>query len=343
MLAAVTHGPHAIDLIDVPDPTPPGPGQVLVRPEVVGICGSDLHLLAGDLDVVGNATVPRIQGHELSALVVRAGPGVRAELREPGTRVTMWPLRACGACYPCRISRPNVCDAFELVGIHVDGGLAELLSVPAEQLFPIAVADAEVAALTEPASIAIRAIDRAGVEAGEPVVVLGAGPIGQLVSLAALDAGALVLTIDPLPERLDYARRLGAETLPWTDRATVVEQAQEWVGMIGVPCTIDATGNPEAIAAAVEMASSAGRIAIVGMSGAQVTLPIVSFVAKELDVLGVSVCQADEFARAVDLIERRQEAARTLISHRFPFERTPEALAFAMEHPTEVMKVVIGV
>jgi L-gulonate 5-dehydrogenase len=340
VLAAVTRGPHAIDLIDVPDPAPPGPGEVLLRPEVVGICGSDLHLLAGELEVVGHPTLPRVQGHELSAIVAQAGPDVDLA---PGTRVAMWPLRPCGACYPCRVGRPNVCDAFELVGIHVDGGLAELLRVPAEQLFPIAVEEAEVAALAEPASIAIRAIDRAGVEAGEPVVVLGAGPIGQLVSLAALDAGARVLTIDPLEARLEYARGLGADTLAWTDRAAVVEQTLDWLGGMGAPCTIDATGNPEAIGAAIDMAASAGRVAIVGMSGAQVTLPVVAFVAKELDVVGVSVCQADEFARAVGLIERNQDRARTLISHRFPFHQTPEALAFAMDHPTEVMKVVIGV
>jgi L-gulonate 5-dehydrogenase len=340
VLAAVTRGPHAIDLIDVPDPAPPGPGQVLLRPEVVGICGSDLHLLAGELDVVGHPTLPRVQGHELSAVVVEAGPGVDLA---PGTRVAMWPLRPCGDCYPCSVGRPNVCDAFELVGIHVDGGLAELLRVPADQVFPVAVDDPELAALAEPASIAVRAISRARVAAGEPVVVLGAGPIGQMVTLAALDAGARVLTIDPLPARLDYARALGADAQPWTDRETVVAAARDWAGEAGVPCVIDATGNPDAIGAAVDMASSAGRIAIVGMSGAQLSVPVVAFVAKELDVFGVSVCTADEFARAVSLIERNPQKAKTLISHRFAFDRTPEALAFAMDHPTEVMKVVIGV
>ena len=340
MLAAVTRGPHAIDLIDVPDPAPPGPGQVLLRPEVVGICGSDLHLLAGELDVVGHPTLPRVQGHELSAVVAEAGPGVDLA---PGTRVAMWPLRPCGDCYPCGVGRPNVCDAFELVGIHVDGGLAELLRVPASQVFPIAVDDPELAALAEPASIGVRAVTRSRVRAGESVVVLGAGPIGQMCTLAALDAGARVLTIDPLPGRLDYARGLGADAHAWTDRETVVAAAVAWADDAGVPCVIDATGNPEAIAAGVDMAASAGRLAIVGMSGAQVTLPVVAFVAKELDVLGVSVCTADEFARAVSLIERHPDQAKSLVSHRFTFERTPEALAFAMDHPTEVMKVVIGV
>jgi threonine dehydrogenase-like Zn-dependent dehydrogenase len=340
VLAAVTRGPHAIELIDVPDPAPPGPGQVLLRPEVVGICGSDLHLLAGELDVVGHPTLPRVQGHELSAIVEAVGEGVDLT---PGTRVAMWPLRPCGDCYPCSVGRPNVCDAFELVGIHVDGGLAQLLRVPAAQLFPIDVDDPEVAALVEPTSIAVRAISRAGVRPGEPVVVLGAGPIGQLCTLAALDAGARVLTIDPLPARLDYARALGADAQPWTDRATVVAAAQGWAGDAGVPCVIDATGNPDAIGAAFDMAASAGRIAIVGMSGAELRVPVVAFVAKELDVVGVSVCTAEEFGRAVSLIERHQDEAKTLISHRFAFAQTPEALAFAMDHPTEVMKVVIGV
>jgi len=101
-----------------------------VRPEAVGICGSDFHLYSGDVGALSGLRdfYPRIQGHEVSAVVEDPGDGQRAGA---GERVAVWPLLPCGACYPCRIGRPNVCVSFRLVGVHLDGGLAELLEVPA--------------------------------------------------------------------------------------------------------------------------------------------------------------------------------------------------------------------
>ena len=340
MLAAVTQGKERVALVDVPEPPQPGPGEVLLRPEAVGICGSDLHLVAGELAVVGNATFPRVQGHELSATIEAVGVGCRPEL-EPGQRVALWPLRPCGECYPCRIGRPNVCANFSLYGVHVDGGLQERLVVPQRHVFPVDVDRPAVAALVEPTSIAMRAVNRARIESGEPVVVFGAGPIGQVCTLAALDRGARVLVVDLVTERLERSRAFGADVLTWTDRGSVVAAATEWAGG-DVPVSLDCSGAADAVLAGIEMASRAGRVVLVGMSGAAVPSPVVTFVAKELDVLGVSVCQADEFAQAVSLVERYQDAMAALISHEFPFERTADALAFAMEHPTEVMKVVIN-
>jgi threonine dehydrogenase-like Zn-dependent dehydrogenase len=104
--------------------------------------------------------------------------------------VALLPLRACGHCYPCSIGRTNTCDNFELIGIHRDGGLQELLCLGQDQVFPIETADSALAAMAEPVSIAVRAVRRAAIEPGEHVVVLGAGPIGQCVSLVALERGA---------------------------------------------------------------------------------------------------------------------------------------------------------
>jgi threonine dehydrogenase-like Zn-dependent dehydrogenase len=112
------------------------------------------------------------------------GPGCRGEL-EVGQRVALWPLTACGRCYPCSVGRPNTCDNFELIGIHVDGGLQERLCMADDHVFPIAADDPAVASMAEPVSIAVRAVNRAQVRPGERVVVLGAGPIGQCVSLVS--------------------------------------------------------------------------------------------------------------------------------------------------------------
>jgi len=274
---------------------------------------------------------------------VAVGPGCRSELRA-GQRVALLPLHACGRCYPCSVGRPNTCDNFELIGIHVDGGLQEQLVVPDSQVYPIGVEDPAVAALAEPLSIAVRAVNRARVQtgAGEHVVVLGAGPIGQCISLVARERGAEVLVIDLQESRLELSQGIGARTLVWTGLAEVVDAARRWAGVAGPPVAIDATGAPTAVRAMVDMVASAGRAVQVGMSGEEVTLRLGSLTEKELDLLGVSCCNADEFGEAVAVVERNVGWLERLVSHRFELERAPEALRFAMDNPTEVMKVVIG-
>ena len=323
---------------DVPEPDEPGPGEVLVRPAAVGICGSDFHFFEGRLsEHAGGSGFPRIQGHEVAATVESVGPGCREGLR-PGQTVALFPLRACGRCYPCRIGRANVCVSFSLIGIHEDGGLQERLCIAEEQVFPVDVASPVVAALVEPVSIAVRAVHRGRVTEGERVVVLGAGPIGQALLLAAQDRGASVVVVDLLESRLELARSLGAETLIWTSADEVVarlgrERAPEVV--------IDATGVPAAVRAAVELVSSAGRVVQVGMSGDEVTFRLGSFTEKELDVLGVACCGSTEFGEAVDLVERNADRLAPLVSHEFDLAEAPDAVRFAMERPADVMKVVI--
>jgi L-gulonate 5-dehydrogenase len=150
-----------------------------------------------------------------------------------------------------------------------------------------------------------------------------------------------LLVVDPLESRLDFAREMGAETFAWSDAEQVVAHAREWAGGEGAPVVVDATGVPAAVRAGVEMAASAGRVVQVGMSGEEVTLRLGHLTEKELDLLGVSCCGSTEFAEAVRLVERNAAFLERLISHEFPLERAPEALVYAMENPTEVMKVVI--
>lgn len=327
-----------MEVMEVPEPQPPGPGEVIVHPDAVGICGSDFHFFDGSLtEAAGGGLFPRILGHEVGGVVEAVGPGSDLAV---GQRVAMWPLHACGRCYPCTVGRDNACDHFALTGIHEDGGLQERLTLPASHVFPTT-AGPTVAALAEPMSIAVRAVNRARIADGERVVVLGAGPIGQCVLVAARDRGASVLMVDPVASRLEFGRALGAETLPWTSRDEVVSHAVEWSGGEGPPVVVDATGVPDAVRAAVDMAASAGRVAQVGMSGAEVPIRIGSLTEKELDLLGVSCCGSDEFGEAVALVERHRAALQSLISHEFPLEHAPEAIVYAMEHPTEVMKVVI--
>jgi threonine dehydrogenase-like Zn-dependent dehydrogenase len=325
-----------MEVSDLPEPGEPQGDEVIVHPEAVGICGSDFHFFLGELPV---GSFPRIQGHEVGGTIAAVGPECRDEL-EVGGRVALWPLSSCGRCYPCRIGRGNVCDNFELIGIHRDGGLQDLLAMPQSHVFPIAEAP-EVAALAEPVSIAMRTLHRAGDVQGERVVVLGAGPIGQSVGLVALSRGASVLLVDRMESRLRLGADLGMEALEWSDREEVVARAVDWSGGEGAPLVIDATGAAEAIRAGVDMAASAGRVVVVGMSPQEVPLRVGSFTEKELDVLGVSCCGGEEFAEAVRFVEAHSPDLARLVSHEFPMDRAPQALEYAMGNPAEVMKVVI--
>ena len=341
MIAAVTEAVRAMRIRDVPEPSDPGPGEVVVRPTAVGICGSDFHFFEGHLsEHAGGPGFPRVQGHEVAATVEAVGEGCRAGLAA-GQPVALFPLTACGHCYPCRIGRSNVCVNFSLIGIHEDGGLQEHLRIAETQVFPIAVESPAIAALVEPVSIAMRAVHRGRITEGERVVVFGAGPIGQSLLVAARDRGASVLLVDPLDKRLELARALGSETVRWTTADDVVVHARRWSGGEGPEVVIDATGVPDAVRAAVELVTPAGRVVQVGMSGDEVALRLGSFTEKELDVVGVACCGTGEFAEAVDLTERNAEQLARLVSHEFPLSEAPQALQFAMETPSEVMKVVI--
>jgi threonine dehydrogenase-like Zn-dependent dehydrogenase len=329
-----------MEVLDVPEPQEPGPGEVIVGPDAVGICGSDFHFFAGELQIFEDSPYPRIQGHEFTGTIEALGPETSGRL-SVGDRVSVLPISNCGECYPCRVGRGNVCDNFSLIGIHTDGGLQEKLRVPESQVFAITTDEPAIAALAEPFSIGVRTVHRARIADGERVVILGAGPIGQATHLLARKRGAATLLVDRLETRLDLGEATGAESLVWKDRRQVVEDCREWSGGEGPPLVIDATGVPDPIRAAVDMVASAGRVTVVGMSGEEVPLRIGTFTEKEVDLLGVSCCGPEEFEEAVRFVEDNQAALQPLITRRFSLDRAPEALAYAMENPAEVMKVVI--
>ena len=258
MLAAVTRSPGEMVIEDVSGPGRARAGHVIVRPEAVGICGSDFHLFSGDVAALSGTRdfYPRIQGHEVSAVVEDAGNtnGVNK-----GDRVAIWPLLPCGHCYPCRIDRPNVCVRFRLVGVHLDGGLAERLEVPAGLAFAVGALDPDGTCFVEPASVAVHALARGRLQPGEQVVVFGAGPIGLATLLAAVNAGARVLAVDPLASRRDLAKRLGAEVVTWAPAAELNDQVRDWTKGEGPPLVVETSGEAGVLPRAAELVAAAGR------------------------------------------------------------------------------------
>jgi L-gulonate 5-dehydrogenase len=341
MRAAVTEGRRAMRVVDVPEPGEPGTAEVVVRPEAVGLCGSDFHYFLGHIGSVPDSELyPRILGHEAAGIVEEVGPDCPPRLRS-GERVAMWPLVSCGHCYPCRIGRHNACANISLIGVHSDGALQDRLRIPASQVFSVGDQDPALAALIEPVSIAVRAVVRGRVVEGEKVVVFGAGPIGQAIAVASIDRGASVLLVDRVGSRLERGRAAGAEVLLVEEGEDAVPAALEWAGGEGPEVVCEATGAATVARTAVELVAQAGRVVVVGLGSDDAPLRIGDLAFKEIDILGVSCCNEGEFAEAVSLVARRQDVLAGLVTHEFPLEQAPEAMAYAIEHPAEVMKTVI--
>ena len=331
-----------MEVVGVESPGAAGPGEVLVAPEAVGLCGSDFHYFLGDIGTIEDPSTlyPRIQGHEAAGTIVEVGADCSDQLAV-GMCVAIWPVGSCGHCYPCRIGRGNACVRISLTGIHTDGALQERLVLPSSQVFPVGDLDPALSALIEPVSIAVRSVARGRVAAGEQVVILGAGPIGQALALAAIDRGASVLLVDKVESRLARGTAFGADLLHAGGGIDLSTAVQEWSDGDGPEVVIEATGVPALVQTAIELVAPAGRVVVVGLSHEPAPVRVGYLPFRELDVIGVSCAGPDDFAAAVDLVGRKSSVAAALVTHDFPLERAPEAMTYAMEHPAEVMKAVV--
>lgn len=337
MRAAVTYAPYDVRIEEVAD-VQIGTGEVLVRVERVGVCGGDVSYFKGTHPY---RSYPRIQGHELAGRVAALANDYRGTLAV-GDRVAVEPLISCGACYPCRIGRRNCCTQLKVLGAHVEGAFREYISLPGTMLFPAGDLDADETALCEPISIAVQAVTRGAVNAADRVVVIGAGPIGVGVCLAANDRGAQVMAIDRIGERLRIARTFGAHETVNADDSDVTAVVQDWTNGEGPSVVVDAVGAPAVIRQCVDLVASAGRVVIIGLSELEVSLPVLDFTRKELTILG-SRNNAGLFGEAVELVRRHRAQVRHMITHRYALDQTAEAIRFATEHPDLAEKVMVDV
>ena len=244
--------------------------------------------------------------------------------------MAIWPLLPCGRCYPCRIGRPNVCIRFRLVGVHLDGGLAERLEVPAELVFGVGDLDPDSTSFVEPASVAVHALARGRLQPGEQVVVFGAGPIGLATLVAAVSPGARVLTVDPMANRRDLAKRLGAEARDLGAGSRTARTNARVDQRRGPAAGVETSGEVGVLPQAVEMVSAAGRVVVVGMSSGTAPVRPGAFPEKEIDVIGSSCATAGDFREAIKLVAAHRAAVAELFSHHFTLARTAEAFEFAM-------------
>lgn len=317
------------------------PGHALVRVHNVTLCGTDLHIWEDDYPT----DLPIVQGHEFSGVIEAVGPndhGVRV-----GDRVAVSPMTFCGECRPCRTGRPNVCRNIGCIGCYSDGALVEVLSVPLEKLCPVpAVLPLDLAAMGEPASIAMQAVNRGRPDPGEIALVLGSGPIGLLATLYLTELGVQVICADTESDRLELASEFGAvDTLLVTPGAAFPDVDQEsrlaaLTGGYGPQLVIEATGVPSSLENAIRLVASAGRIVQVGISARQASVSMKDLPFKELDLMG-SRNSLNLIPDGLALLAKYARQTQALMTHRFAFEDLQQAFRLMQDRSEKVGKILI--
>ncbi len=324
MLAAVFHGVGDLRVDDVEVP-PVGDDEVLVRVELCGICGTDVHIVKGTFPP-GHA--PITLGHEFAGRVVGAGPAVAGV--GVGGLVTADIAVSCGACSFCRHGQRLFCAEVGQIGVHRDGAFAEYVAVPAALVHPLpAGMTAAQGAYVEPLACVLHGHERAAVAAGNSVVVVGAGPMGLLhLQLARLRGAALVICSEPHPGRSALAGRLGADVVIDPSATDPVEAVLEATGGRGADVVIEAAGSIATYRHAFQMVRRGGTVLAFGAAPAGETLELSPFdiYARELTVLGSYAATYGTYEDAIALIASGRVEVDSSISDVYPLDQMAAAM-----------------
>ncbi len=332
--------PGELVLSDGPAPDSIPPGEALVRVHRVGICGTDLHAFRGRQPFF---SYPRILGHELGVEVLAFGKDeTDTKGLKPGDRCAVEPYLNCGVCIACRRGKTNCCASLKVLGVHTDGGMRDMIAVPIRKLHRSETLSLDHLALVETLGIGAHAVDRAGVEAGEWALVIGAGPIGLAVMQFAGAAGARVIALDINPERLAFCReKLGVDDAILAGDAAL-EQVQALTGGDLPTLVFDATGNAASMMAAFQYAANGGRVVYVGLVLGDIAFYDPDFHRKEITLLATRNSTGRDFQRIIGLLESGKVDTAPWITHRAEASALPDAFPGWLEPDSGLLKAVVS-
>lgn len=335
MLQLLMKAPRTLEVLDVDEPSP-GPGEVRIRVRRIGICGSDVHVWHGTHPFT---PYPVVQGHEFCGHVDAVGPGV--EGIAVGQLVTAMPQIVCGTCHACRSGRKNICENLRVRGFQANGCGQELFVTDAERIIPLpSHFSLEQGAFMEPVAVAAHAVGRLGAIAGENVVVMGAGTIGNLIAQVALASGANVLLTDIHESRLARARSCGIVHAASMRRTTLKEAAGAAFGEDGFSLAVEVTGAPASIDALIPTIHKGGTILVVGVFGKPPQVDLARVCEHELTLQGSMMYWRDDWMKARDLLAGKVRI-EPLIDGVFPSTGWVEAYRKIDAHPQEVLKLMV--
>ncbi len=330
--------PQNFRYIDVAEPTPPAPGDAIVRVHCVGVCGTDL---GGYLGKMPFFSYPRIPGHELGVEVVAVGSGVYNV--RVGDRCSVEPYINCQRCSPCRRGFTNCCESNQTLGVHCDGGLQRLYRIPARKLHPANNLTHEQAALVETLAIGCHAVNRGALTSSETALVIGAGPIGLSAIEFTKLSGKRTVVMDMNAQRLEFVRTvLGVEhTILARGDGEELKQLAEITDGEMAHVVIDATGSAKSMSGALNYCAFAGRLVYVGITQGELTFGHPLMHRRELTLLASRNALPPDFTRIISLIESGKIDTRPWITHRASFEETGAVFPSWLLPETGVIKAMV--
>lgn len=334
MKALVYTGPRTVEVRDIPKPQP-NAGEILLKIRYCGVCGTDIGIFGGTHP---RATAPLTLGHEFVGEVVDGSDRFAA-----GQRVVAYPLLSCGTCHACRTGQPHVCDSLRLLGIDMEGGMAEYLAVPEDMLFAIPddLSD-QIAALVEPMAVAQRAVEQSGLRLSDRATILGAGPIGLLVALAARQAGAAKIIVSDIdPFRLSLAASFGFTTVDLRNQDLTEKILAETNGD-GADVVFECAGAEAAARDMTRITRSGGTICLASLHKAPSPVALLDIAFKELRLIGSRVYTKEQFQRSIELASTLADDLEQLITRTLPLSAASSAFGHVSDLHKNDVKVLIN-
>lgn len=313
------------------------PGEVLVRIRRAGVCGTDLHIFEGSHPYL---EYPRVIGHELSGEVADVAAGSRFKAGDP---VYVIPYLACGYCVACRHGKTNCCQHIRVLGVHIDGGMADYVSVPEGNVAPAEGVSLDEAAMIEFLSIGAHAMRRAAPRAGDRVLVVGAGPIGLGCSLFAQLRGGEVTVLDKREDRLDFCRANLNVAQVEVAGAEVRGRLREWTRGDFFDIVVDATGNVKSMIAGLNYVAHGGTYVLVSVVRDTIAFEDPEFHKRETTLLASRNALPADFAEVIEAMRSGRVPTEALLTHRTRLEEAPSLFPVWIAPEAGVIKAMIEI
>lgn len=327
--------PHHFDYLPGVQPVLT-PGHAILKIKRIGICGTDLHAFEGTQPFF---EYPRILGHELAGELIEAdgAPGFAV-----GEAVTFIPYFNCGSCIACRSGKPNCCAQIRVFGVHIDGGMAEYVSVPSYSLVHGEGLSFDELALVEPLAIGAHGVRRADIQPGEFVLIVGAGPIGLGTMEFARIAGAHVIAMDVNENRLAFCQQ--KLNVPYCINALSTNVREQLLTITNgdMPSVIiDATGNQKAINNSFQYMAHGGRYVLVGLQKGDVSVSHPEFHKREATLMSSRNATRQDFEHVVACMKQGKVDPKTYITHRVAFGQLKDTFASYLDPANGVIKAMV--
>jgi 2-desacetyl-2-hydroxyethyl bacteriochlorophyllide A dehydrogenase len=315
--------------------------EVLLKVRRIGICGTDYHAYGGKQPFF---SYPRVLGHELGAEVIEVGGGQSTNHLRIGDKVAVEPYLNCGHCQSCRMATVNCCESIQVLGVHTDGGMTELIKVPANKVHVSSKLSFDQLALVEMLSIGAHAVERAAISERDKVLIIGAGPIGLSVAEFVKLKTTQTVIADYNQPRLDFARQngLAKDTLKVENSIAELELRELYDGDLPT-IVIDATGNANSMAGCFNLISHGGKIILVGLFQGDLSFFDPNFHKRELTLMASRNSLPQDFKRIIQLMEEGTINTDSWLSHRTDLENLPRVFSEWLAADSGVIKAIVEI